>query len=340
MRLTLITFLILAGMGMAQRQPSQPASGPGGSNYLYSSTRIGPLNATSDPDDGRYKYYIYQPTPVPATAPVVLVLHGYNFIIPEYYEGWAAHLAQKGYVVVWVQYQTWLTNSLFYDDYAADTFRAALQAMEADQTGKYSKPMRDTNGQILSGVISHSIGGLIATNVAALATDSSNGIPVPRALFLAEPATGLLAPQDYTRIPASTRVMAVVGETDATACTNGVDYLWPRITHIPDVNKTVLVVRNDTYGKPGFLADHTFPTTFPAKFLGAIDARDFYITYKLSTALLNCTLLGSDCEYAAQGSAQQVDTGKWSDGTPIRRMEFFQDPAAIQAPCKTATPRF
>jgi hypothetical protein len=50
--------------------------------------------------------------------------------------------------------------------------------------------------------------------------------------------------------------------------------------------------------------------------------------------------VGGDCEFVAQGSAQQVDTGLWSDGKPIRRMEYFPDPATIQAPCKTATAKF
>src|SRR5688500_14431349 len=103
--LTLFSLPILS----AQRPtpPTQPASGPGGKQYAHiavTKNRYG---------KGGEEYWIFEPdAPKPATAAVVVFLHGWGGMNPLYYGAWIDHLVKRGNIVVYPRYQATLLTPL------------------------------------------------------------------------------------------------------------------------------------------------------------------------------------------------------------------------------------
>lgn len=69
--------------------PSQPASGPGSSAYPHG-------RVTKElTGEGALASWLFEPEdPRPASAPVILFLHGYRGLNPKEYGGWIEHLVQ------------------------------------------------------------------------------------------------------------------------------------------------------------------------------------------------------------------------------------------------------
>src|SRR5262249_49681757 len=144
-----------------QASPGQPATGPGGRDYSNLLPRVtGPFFAAGHQNDNAFRYWLFEPTlPAPASAPVVLFLHGFAAIAPSAYQYWFAHMVMKGYTVVWAQYQdesaldtwNWANN-------AADTFIDALARL--DQPGSV-KPARDAMNNYQTAIVGHSAGGFL-----------------------------------------------------------------------------------------------------------------------------------------------------------------------------------
>src|SRR5678816_2729823 len=60
--------------------PSQPASGPGGKQYVHASVTKNRYGK------GGQEYWIFEPaSPKPRTAPVIIFLHGWGGMNPLYY---------------------------------------------------------------------------------------------------------------------------------------------------------------------------------------------------------------------------------------------------------------
>src|SRR5262245_51466330 len=98
-------FLVFSSLSVltAQRPPSPPpqaASGPGGAVLKHASvtrTRHG---------SGNSEYWLYEPAaPAPASAPLVVFLHGWSGTNPAIYGAWIDHLVRRGSVVVFPRYQ-------------------------------------------------------------------------------------------------------------------------------------------------------------------------------------------------------------------------------------------
>lgn len=321
----------------AQRPPGQPSSGPGGSNYAYGSyTKLGPFYPPGENGNAALLYQIYQPaSPQPANAPVILFLHGYPVTDVSYYEQWLIHICRKGYTVIWVQYMDDLSNSLPYGTNAMTSFRDALTRLTAGSP--YVAPATDAQGHVQSGIVGHSLGGYIAVNVAAMASEPGSGVPIPKGIFVAEPSNGMLLPADYTLIPSTTQVVIAAGDADITVCSTGSTTLWDLLPQVNPSNKAFLVVPSDSHGKPALTADHTFPVTYPAPMNAQVNTLDFYATWKLSVGTMNCSIYGSDCDYAvAQGTANQTGMGSWSDGVKVKAIQWYLTPDNAKLSCSAS----
>src|SRR5688572_22766385 len=84
----------------APAQPLQPASGPGGSDYLH--PRISRHATGEGADDAT----IFWPEPA-ASAPLPLVVftHGWGAVNPAHYQAWIDHLVRRGAIVIYPRYQ-------------------------------------------------------------------------------------------------------------------------------------------------------------------------------------------------------------------------------------------
>jgi len=321
---------VVSTSAFAQTPPGQPTSGPGGSDYPHRDvTAHGPFYPAGRTGDNNFRYFIYQPSsPKPESAPVILFLHGYGANYPEIYRPWMTHIARKGFTVVWVQYDRGFSSGRNFGTNAAESYRDALEKMSNDTTGMFVRPARNASNEILTGITGHSNGGYLSVVLAAMATQSGSRIPVPKVLVPVMAGQASSATGPYQNIPAETKVVFLVGADDTIACKGTTSALWRAIPQVPDENKEFLVLNSDTYGNPDLVSDHFVPVSRP-------NALDYYGVWKLSVAAFQCAFYGKECTTAlGNGADQQVGMGQWSDGTPVKPMQWAASPSDVQLPCE------
>jgi dipeptidyl aminopeptidase/acylaminoacyl peptidase len=86
------------------------------------------------------------------------------------------HIARKGYVVVWVQYQNGvLTPPWLFARYAVVTWKDALNRLDAEDS--HVRPQKNIGDEYKTAVVGHSAGGYLSAIVAAKAAKQRTGIP-------------------------------------------------------------------------------------------------------------------------------------------------------------------
>ncbi len=336
-RVRVLLMVLMFGLTMTGRSsgqtvataPPQPTTGPGGSNYAYGSVTVnGPYWAAGHAGDDTYRYFIYEPAqPTPAVAPVVLFLHGWLSYDPNDYGGWLVHMARKGYTVVWVQYDT-LNIPWSFATAASVAWKDALARLN-NTAEAHVRPARTAAGAMKTAYVGHSAGAYVGAIMAVRATRYWNNMPKPFAIVAIEPGggSGLIPGDDFSKIDPSTNMVLVVGDEDNIVCSDTATKLWDSTPQILDPQKDYLYVISDTHGQPLQLATHFFPNTSGQWDTAAVDARDFFVTWKLSVATLNCTFNGTDCTTAlGNGSPSQINMGTWSDGLPLNKMQWVPVP--------------
>jgi hypothetical protein len=330
-----LTVAALACTAFSQTPPQQPATGPGGRDYLHGAiTQNGPYYAAGHEGDDAFRYWTFEPaSPSPASAPVVLFLHAWLTYNPAEYQYWIAHMVLKGYTVVDAQYDKTGLDSFNWANNAATAFIDSLAKLE---TTGHVHPSRDASKAYQTAIVGHSAGGYLGPVIAAKATRFWwVGLPKPNVIAVFEPGSkGLIPGEDFTRIVPSTRILMVGGDEDTIVCLNQINQIWGAIGQISGANKTFLFFRSDRHGTPQQIANHFYPNNTGRQDTAAVDARDFNITYRLSVAALDCTYKGTSCDVSFGGGSQaQVDLGVWSDGFPVTPLLFSTDPSTIRPSC-------
>lgn len=306
--------------------PEQPAGGPGGSDYLHGSVQA------SRHGSGSEAYWLFEPDqPRPAVAPLVVFLHGWGQVDPHGYGAWIEHLVRKGAVVVFPRYQEGFASSTAsMMEGAAAALQAAVRALSRPG---HVRP--DLNRVVFAG---HSLGALIALNLATQAQVEE--LPQPQALALLHPADlsispglrlpGSLLRSTYEAIPASTRLLVVVGDLDLLAGDRFAQAIWERTGQIPSEHRNAVRLFSDDYGTPRLSANHSapqapggsWPEEEPDAFLGgvwegSVDALDYYGYWKLLDALMACTFEGRWCSHVMGSDEPLRAMGRWSDGRRV-----------------------
>ena len=342
----LVTLLLFFAPSISLSQPSpphQPEIGPGGYDYPHATVRKhGPYWAKGHFRDNNYKYYIFEPAdPAPEEAPVVLFLHGWLAYKPQAYLGWMEHIVKKGHTVLWVQYDAFLGRFKTFADHAMETWKDALNRVDTQWWKRsHVRPDKDEMGKMKTAIIGHSMGGYLSAILAARAADSRSGVPEPYAIVAVEPGgLGWIPYEDLGRVDPDTKMVIVVGDEDSVVCKSTAVPIWENTSQIPDENRDLLLVKSDDWGSSAQIANHYFPNTDGFRDTAAVDARDFYVTYKLSVGALNCAFRRMDCKYAlGDGSYKQVFMGEWSDGRPVRPMIWVEDPLGLETTCRDRRP--
>ena len=329
-----LSFLSILSVGAAFAQPApppQPTFGPGGSAYPHASVvKNGPYWANNRVFDNDFEYFIYEPaSPTPANAPVILFLHGFEAFQPKSYEAWAEHMARNGFIVVWVQFQAkTLTPLKTLAPNAHAAWVDALYRLQNFWWEKHVKPSKDASGNLQTTIVGHSVGGWIGAILAAQAQTVVPTIPVPLALTLVEPATkGLIAGAAFGQINPATKMQVLIGDQDTIGCKAQALQIWAATSQLQ--TRDFLLVTSDTHGSPNQLANHFYPNTDGYGDTAAIDARDFYITWKLSVAAASCVTNGNYCDSAFGGQANELDRGTWSDNVAIAPLVDVADPTKL-----------
>ena len=327
--------------------PLQPQTGPGGKQYVHTGViknRYG---------KGGEEYWIFEPdAPKPSIAPVIVFLHGWGGMNPLYYGAWIDHLVKRGNIVIYPRYQANLLTSI--RDFTPNTLTAIKDAIRRLQT-EQSHVRPDLNR---FATVGHSVGGLLAASVAALADDSR--LPHVRAVMSVEPGiteSPINIPlADLKKIPADTLLLSVAGDQDALVRDTDAKRIYYESTRVPVDNKDFIMMVSDTHGTPSLLASHRAPTALDKSYdsgeglSGApagsgdpigdapqvsrrvrpetmmINALDYYGTWKLFDALCDAAFNGKNREYALGNTPQQRFMGLWSDGVPVKELKVTDKP--------------
>lgn len=340
--ITIIAVAALAGAALAGpadarvTQPRQPSAGPGGKDYPHAGVRI------SEGGTGADSWFVYEPVrPVPRSAPVVIVTHGYG----EYSghgmnDAIARHTARKGNVVIYPRWQIEVAKPcpgpvniepcLLSE---AAGIKGALAFLRADR----ARVQPDTQRASYFGF---SFGGIITANIANRYRQL--GLPRPRAIWLDDPHDGGLTGFDepaldasMAGIPSTTKIVChssaqgTIGEpkTHDGSC----NALLPKLRHIPVKNKSIVLTNPDAHGRPALTAPHgVCANAYSGNRRWTVDAYDWGFCWRSFDALRSCALTGRLCRYALGDTPENRYIGTWSDGTPIRGLKI-QTTAPIRA---------
>jgi hypothetical protein len=324
-RYVLVKTILFAYLScLSQSQPLQPITDPGSSFYSYAGVNKYDFNPAFTSDG----YWMYEPTnPKPDSANVVVFNHGYGVYNPGPYGDWIEHLVRKGNIVIFPRYQYNLTIPLSsaFTNNSAKAIRDALT--ELTSSSSYVQPKYDNMV-----IIGHSYGGVITSNLATQYT--SYGIPRPKAIMLCMPGTSIYTLgrlNSYNTMDSNINVLSIIGENDiVVGDTFGLE-IFNTTNNIPTSHKNLVELKSDSYGSPNIAAGHNVCLasnisydggTIGSVITGAyVEARtnavDFYCFWKLADALIDCSINGTNCNYAFGDTPNQKNMGSWSDGTPV-----------------------
>lgn len=301
-----IVLVTLSTFAMAQSRP-RPDPGELG-NLPLSYERVMTTERTLSPDD--HSYWIIVPAGrtrsgiAPAKLPLVIFLHGYGLRRPSDYASWIDHIARSGNVVIFPKYHGLLSlNPSGWTDNAIAAIKDGI-----------SRPFPGTPPDLALGMIlvSHSAGGLVSANVAN--RFAANGLPTPRALVLAMPWFDSALDSALSGVPAATRLLCVVGDTDRNAGRRGCDAIWDRAPQVR--SRSYVWMFGDDHGEPKLVADHFVATDTQ----GPVNVLDWRGLWRLSDAMSSCVLRGQNCNLVDGGGPRRIGLGSWSDGVPVRAM--------------------
>jgi dienelactone hydrolase len=233
--------------------PAQPASGPGGKQYAHAAVTKNHYGR------GGQEYWIFEPdSPKPASAPLIVFLHGWGGMNPMYYGAWIDHIVKRGNVVVYPRYQANLLTPI--KEFTPNTIAAIKDAIARLQT----EPGHVKVDLTKFAAVGHSVGGLLAANVAALASES--GLPQAVAVMSVEP--GISEPPinvplaDLKKIPAETLLLAIAGDQDTLVRDVDAKRVYYESTRVPARNKNYVTLVSDLHGSPTLQASHRAPTAY------------------------------------------------------------------------------
>jgi acetyl esterase/lipase len=308
--------------------PGQPATGPGGAEYVFPDIRVTSLG--DDPGGGR----LFEPAaeagsgtpPAEGPLPLVLLIDGCCYRAEdggvngggvdggEGFRAWIEHLVRRGAIVVYPIYRQ--------ESKQADVAAAMRAALAELVGGEHARP-----DLMRTAVIGFSFGGPVAADYAADAATA--GLPAPGALLIYGPRSDTTGP-DRAPPPPAIRAVVMIGEHDPGALRRGAESIWAWLAALPADQRDFVSLRDDDHGERALTADHWVPlaNARPSDPAAVLDALDWYGTWKLADALMACAFAGEWCEYALGDTPEQRFMGTWSDGVPVQEPVITDDPTA------------
>jgi len=302
--------------------PSQSATGPGGSNYTYSSVMSETIGS------GINKFIIFEPSPKASeTLPVLVFLHGFSpNPNPSLNCDIVNHLVKKGYIVIWPYYENLYTTVENYDSNAGNAIKSALDYIKANSY-THAQPKYDANENMDFGILGHSAGGTTTANIASRYTTWN--LPKPKAIITMNAGkdhnggSGGVPYRDYSQIPSDTYMLALVSSDDINVEADPSTYIWNHSTQIPSSIRNWILIKSDNNGSPDsndIVAIHNDVNN------QVLDAIDYYGAWKWVTALFNYAFFGTDGDYCLGNTDNQRYMGLWSDGQAVNEPVISETP--------------
>lgn len=300
--------------------PTQAETGPGGKDHRHAEVRI------SQGGSGYNAYYVFEPAaPRPASAPLVVITHGYmEFAGYSMHKDLIMHTVRQGNVVIYPRWQTFVwtpcAGSFNSERCMASAAKGILDGigfLKADPTRV--QPELDKTSYF-----GFSFGAVITANL--VNRWASLKLPQPRVIFLDEPHDGgLQGPtepaldKDLSGIPSTALIQCHVGEkgviSEKNKAMSSCNTLFPRLGHVPESNKNLVMVYTDSHGSPALKSTHGISDS------RTIDAYDHRFIWKAFDAMRSCALEGRDCEHGMGDTPEHRSNGVWSDGVPVRPLK-------------------
>ena len=330
MRAAAMAAAVITGSGLAVAAGVTPAGAatptpPGQQTTGYGSQASAISSGYWEGVDGNQwagsEVWWYVPTTLKdgSSAPVVVMLHGFELQAPQIYQGLIDHLTSEGYIVIFPQYNLAGLIGILMDTNQNTMEQRAISAVN-DALGHLGS-LAERNHVTLWG---HSLGGSLAACWTA-----DGGVPVQSIMFAnpsVNPNASLpsfvasfvhITPVPWQSCAAGITVptMILTGNQD-TIAPPSVDptMLYDALTHAS--SRVVYEAHSDTHGSPALLANHMASTTstgilpswlsdFVFDGTGTLDALD----YRFYWAALDAQLAGQ--------TGVSFDMGSWSDGVPV-----------------------
>jgi acetyl esterase/lipase len=342
----LITFLLQSTvLSQTALPPPQPDTGPGGKPRAHASVLKKRYR------EGAKEYWIYEPdAPKPRTAPVIVFLHGWGGTNPLYYGAWIDHLVKRGNIVVFPRYQSSvLTPRAHFIPNTLDAIKDAIDRLQREPGH-----VRPELNRVAA--VGHSLGGVLAASVAALAAES--GLPPVRAVMAVEPGMtshpANVPIADLKKIPGDTVLLSVAGDRDTFVGDIDAKRIYYESTRVSADNKDFVTLVTDDHGTPGLIANHRAPTAPDQTYdngegdrtapqtnrderstngprpestrAPVVNALDYYGLWKLFDGLCDAAFFLKNREYALGNTPQQRFMGRWSDGVAVKELIVTDQP--------------
>jgi dienelactone hydrolase len=348
----LLPFCIsLVALPATPTPPGQPATGPGGSDYVFT---VVERHSTGDGSDDAH---IFWPGHAPVTQPLPLVVftHGWGAVKPEHYQAWIDHIVRKGAIVIYPRYQENMrVKPATFTSHAVAGVRRAIEWLGKQKNLPQPDPTRWAT-------VGHSAGGVLAANLSVELPRA--GLPAPAAVMSVQPGVtrgpeGPVLPlSDLSRMAPTTLLLIVTGEEDELVADRDARRIFDETTGVPVAQKDLLELRSDNHGSPALEATHRAPAAplpgyvppqrqEPKGFVrkriakkaakrladrgldlnasshepAVTNALDYYGTWKLFDALCAAAFSTQQRDVALGGGPAQLGMGSWSDGTPVKPM--------------------
>lgn len=312
---------ILEGKAGGPQQPSQPKSGPAGSNYPHKSYKRTDLDFGPKGDANTIVEIREPAEPTPAKAPVIIYIHGWT--TPELIEEgrfspFVEHATKHGYITLLVRYGTRAQLPLHMKNQA----QGVKEALEYLNTKGTVKP----NGQVA--YTGSSLGGSYVFQLAHNA--EKLGIPVPKVIGSFDPAGGFVVNiKNLKNIPSSTRVVIVPSESE-TVPAGGQAYsdIWKSIAHIDASKKLIIMPLNDDHGSPKIYSNHS--SCINGYDPGSRDqlevsAEDWYGCWKPVLGAIDYEFGLGGFQYIDPKGEEVRNMGTWADGTPVKKARINEE---------------
>ena len=252
-------------------------------------------------------------------APVVIFLHGFKIVWPDFYLDFIRHLTSQGYIVIYPNANVVSLLGSFFD-----TDQNVFMQRAIDNTAKGLSMVADVADLSDVTVFGHSLGALLASCwigsggihpkavvLANVSTDAPAGIPDFVKQFVN------IIPIDWrTRVKAvDVPVILLTGDRDTLAPSSQARDMYDNLTNAP--SRVLYSFQTDEHGSPALVGNHNmglssswiFPPELMDQFFGGagkLDAADWRFCWAALDAALD------------NRKGLVFKMGRWSDGTPVK----------------------
>ncbi len=333
--------------------PGQPKSGPGSNDYVHQAV-IDTVHGK-----GVRQYRLFVPDkPKPKTAPVIVFNHGYGAVDPIGYGQWIEHLVKRGNIVIYPRYQAGLYTAKA--ELTPNAIGAVKDALALLAEGKHVKPDLDRFaivGHSAGGIITANMAATWKTQ--GLPQPKAVMCVQPGISKLFKLADLKQIPKETLLLTVATEHDFVTGDADAkliyTEASNvpkankncvliradsrgrpslGASHLAPIAVPPDQTSWRHMAAQMFGRRKGGFKLggmpaqnnnakkDEKTTGTLKNRARLALQANavDFYGFWKLFDGLCDAAFHSRNRHFALGNTPQQQFMGRWSDGTPVRKL--------------------